>query len=71
MSYEIGDKILSVGENLPNIAASTAAKNWANFEERMRYVFALFREFHMSPDVFARPFPESEMDCPAVLQKYF
>lgn len=71
MFYKIGDKVLTVSENLPGIPTPTAARNWANFEERMRYIFALFRQFHTSPEVFAMPFPEAEMDSPAILQKYF
>jgi hypothetical protein len=70
MSYNIGDKILTVGENLPGIPTPTAARNWANFEERMRYIFALFRQYHNAPEVFAMPFPEIEKDSPT-LQKYF
>ena len=70
MFYEIGDKVLTVSENLPGISTTTAAKNWANFEERMRYIFALFQQFHTAPEVFATPFPKSEMDS-SILQKYF
>ena len=61
MTYEIGDRVLTVGEDLPGIPTPTAARNWANFDERMRYVFALFRKFHTAPEVFATPFPEAEM----------
>jgi hypothetical protein len=68
MSYHIGDKVLTVGENLPGIPTPTAARNWANFEERMRYIFALFRQYHSAPEVFAVPFPEISA---TILQKYF
>lgn len=58
MTYEIGDKLLTVGHDLPGIASSTAARNWTNIEERMRYIFALFRKFHAIPEVFSAPFPD-------------
>ena len=56
--YEIGERILTVGENLPGIQEPTAARNWTKIEERMRYVFALFRKFHNAPEVFSTPGPE-------------
>ncbi|HEY4363572.1 MAG TPA: glycine zipper domain-containing protein [Bryobacteraceae bacterium] len=56
MTYEVGERVLTVGENLPGVAAQTAAKNWARIEERMRYVFALFRKFHTAPEVFSAPY---------------
>jgi len=59
MTYKIGERILTVGEDLPGIP-TTAARNWAKFEERMRYVFALFRRFHNAPEVFSAPFTEME-----------
>jgi len=55
MTYEIGDKVLTVGEDIPGIPTPTAARNWTRIEERMRYVFALFRKFHDAPEVFSRP----------------
>ena len=61
MTYEIGERDLTVGEDLPGIPTSTAARNWAKIEERMRYVFALFRKFHTAPEVFSTPYPEMEM----------
>ncbi len=61
MTYNIGDKSLAVSENLPGIRPPTAARNWARIGERMRYVFALFREFHNAPEVFAMPYPGIEM----------
>jgi hypothetical protein len=61
MTYEIGGTVLTVGKNLPRVAAPTAAANWAKIEERMRYVFALFREFHNAPEVFSAPYPELDM----------
>lgn len=60
MTYEIGERILAVREDVPGIRASTAARNWAKIEERMRYVFALFRSFHNIPEVFSSPYPEVE-----------
>ena len=59
MRYEIGDRVLTVGEDVPGIPTPTAARNWAKIEERMRYVFALFRKLHNAPEVFSMP---SEMD---------
>jgi hypothetical protein len=61
MSYTIGERVLAVCEDLPGIATPTAARNWAKFEERMHYVFALFRRFHNAPEVFANPYTEMEM----------
>ena len=62
MTYEVGKTVLTVGANIPGVSTPTAAKDWANIDERMRYVFALFRKFHDSPEVFSLPYPESEMD---------
>jgi hypothetical protein len=59
MTYEIGGRVLTVGEDLPGIP-TTAARNWAKIEHRMRYVFALFRKFHNTPEVFSTPYPEME-----------
>jgi hypothetical protein len=61
MTYEIGDTVLAVAADVPGSAAATAARNWTRIEERMRYVFALFRQFHGSPEVFSPPFPASVM----------
>jgi hypothetical protein len=60
MTYEIGDTVLTVGEDLAGIP-TTAASNWTRIEERMRYVFALFRKFHTAPEVFSMPYSEMEM----------
>jgi hypothetical protein len=65
MWYEIGDRILTVGEDVPGIPTPTAARNWAKIEERMRYIFALFRKFHNAPEVFSMP---SEMDMTQITQ---
>jgi hypothetical protein len=56
MSYEIGEKILKVGEDLPDSQTSTAARDWTRIEERMRYVFSLFRSQHDTPEVFSKPY---------------
>jgi hypothetical protein len=61
MSYAIGERVLTVGEDVPGAPTPTAARNWAKFEERMRYVFALFRGFHTCPEVFSNPYPDLEM----------
>jgi len=58
MTYEIGERVLTVGEDLPGISVSTAARNWTRIEDRMRYVFALFRKFHNAPEVFSMPYPD-------------
>jgi hypothetical protein len=60
MTYEVGDRVLTVGTDLPGVQTPTAASNWARIEDRMRYVFALFRSFHTAPEVFLAPFPEME-----------
>ena len=56
MTYEIGETILMVGDDLPGVSMPTAATNWVWIEERMRYVFALFRKFHNAPEVFSTPY---------------
>jgi hypothetical protein len=61
MTYQIGERVLTVGEDVPGIPTPTAARNWAKIEERMRYVFALFRKFHNAPEVFSMPYSEMEM----------
>jgi hypothetical protein len=61
MAYEIGEKTLRVGEDIPGIQTSTAAKDWTKIEERMRYVFGLFRDLHDAPEVFSTPSRELEM----------
>jgi hypothetical protein len=58
MTYEIGERVLSVSAGLPGAETQTAARNWTRIEERMRYVFALFREFHSAPEVFSIPIHE-------------
>ena len=55
MTYEVGEKVFTVGDDLPGVATPTAARDWTNIEERMRYVFALFKKFHSAPEVFSRP----------------
>lgn len=57
MTYEIGDKVLTVGADLPGSTQPTAARDWTKIEQRMRYVFALFREFHGDAEVFSAPYP--------------
>jgi len=64
MTYEVGDRVLTVGENLPGSSVPTAARNWTRIEDRMRYVFALFREFHSSPQVFAMPTAKGRLRVP-------
>jgi hypothetical protein len=58
MTFEIGQRVLAVGEDVPGTQTPTAARDWAKIEERMRYVFALFHEFHNTPEVFCRPYAE-------------
>jgi hypothetical protein len=61
MTYKIGERVLAVCEDVPGIPARTAARNWAKFEERMRYVLALFRKLHTAPEVFSTPFSDMEL----------
>jgi hypothetical protein len=61
MTYTIGERVLAVCEDVPGIPTRTAARNWAKFEERMRYVFALFRKLHTAPEVFATPYSDMEL----------
>jgi hypothetical protein len=69
MTFEIGERILSVGEDVPGTASPTAARDWAKIEERMRYVFALFRRFHEAPEVFSTPYAGMELDQLANLDR--
>ena len=55
MTYEVGEHALRVGADIPGTHTFTAAKDWTKIEERMRYVFALFRELHDAPEVFSAP----------------
>lgn len=55
MTYEIGKRVLAVGEDIPGVSRPTAANNWVKIEDRMRYVFALFEKFHDVPEVFSKP----------------
>jgi hypothetical protein len=61
MTYKIGERALTVANDIPGISMPTAARNWAKFEQRMRYVFALFRILHTAPEVFSTPYAEMEM----------
>lgn len=60
MTFEVGPRVLTVGEDVPGGNRGTAARDWADIQDRMRYVFALFDEFHDDPVVFSPPFPEEE-----------
>ena len=55
MTYEVGERTFTVSEDLPG-GSATAAHNWTSIEQRMRYVYALFREFHDAAEVFSHPF---------------
>jgi len=61
MDFEVGSRALTVSRHLPGTPEPTAAQNWARIDHRMRYVFALFRELHEAPEVFASPFPVAEI----------
>ena len=61
MTYDIGGKVLRVGADLPGVPSPTAARNWANIDDRMRYIFALFQNFHDAPEVFSAPSSAPEM----------
>jgi hypothetical protein len=60
MTFEIGERVLAVGEDVPGTSTSTAARDWTKIEERMRYVFAVFRKFHDAPEVFSTPYAGME-----------
>jgi|KBSSwiStaDraftv2_1062776.scaffolds.fasta_scaffold00021_120 hypothetical protein len=60
MTYEVGDHVLTVGDDVPG-GAGTAARDWSDIRDRMRYVFALFDRFHGDAEVFDPPFPAAEM----------
>jgi hypothetical protein len=64
MTCEIGSRVLTVGESIPGSSTMTAARNWTKIEERMRYIYALFRRFHTLPEVFSSPDPEIEIQEP-------
>lgn len=55
MTYEVGETVFTVGDDLPGIPTPTAARDWTKIDERMRYVFALFTKFHCAPEVFSKP----------------
>lgn len=55
MSFDVGHQTLAVGKDVPGASVPTAAKNWTKIEERMRYIFALFRQYHRDPEVFSTP----------------
>ncbi len=61
MTYTVGERMLTVAEDVPGMSRRTRARNWARIEDRMRYIFALFRTFHSAPEVFAAPFAEMEI----------
>ena len=61
MTYEVGDRVFTVGADFPGVVTPAAATNWANIGERMRYVFALFRNFHTAPEVFSAPYSAMEV----------
>ena len=51
------------GWNVPlHSLANTAATDWTRINERMGYVFALFRALHIEPSVFRHPFPQEIQD---------
>jgi hypothetical protein len=68
MTYEVGDRVLTVGEDVPG-GHGTAARDWSDIRDRMRYVFALFDRFHEDAEVFDPPFPEAEMAAIAAGRK--
>ena len=49
--------------------AHTAAKDWARIQERMRYIFALFRAFHTDPQVFTMPYSAGQLAALAAGQR--
>jgi hypothetical protein len=49
--------------------ARTAARDWARIQERMRYIFALFRAFHADPQVFTMPYSAGQLAALAAGQR--
>lgn len=49
------------GAPVVGAAARSAARDWTRIQERMRYVFALFRAFHTTPEVGAAPYSASQL----------
>lgn len=41
--------------------AGTAARDWTQLKERMRYVFALFHAFHTEPQVCLAPYTPDQL----------
>jgi hypothetical protein len=48
--------------DVPGGNEGTAACDWADIRDRMRYVFALFDAFHDDPVVWSAPFPADEAE---------
>ncbi|GAB2952616.1 hypothetical protein GCM10027048_17240 [Hymenobacter coalescens] len=54
----------SIGGPLSELATPafrTAAQDWTRIQERMRYVFTLFRAFHTEPQVLSAPYPPPQL----------
>lgn len=45
-----------------NTRAGTRARDWTRLEERMRYIVNLFRALHLHPDVFRKPYSDSQLE---------
>ena len=43
--------------------ANSGARNWKNLDDRMRFIFALFRSRQQTPDLLAQPFTEQEREA--------
>jgi hypothetical protein len=56
------------GEAVADAAGHTAARDWTRIQERMRYIFALFRAFHTDPEVSAAPYQAEQMQAIALGQ---
>lgn len=55
LDFRVGPARLHVGRDL---TAGSAARDWTDFSQRMRYVRELFRTRHLDPNVFAPPYDE-------------
>lgn len=56
------------GAAITDAASHNAARDWTSIQERMRYVFALFRAFHTDPEVRAAPYNTEQLQTIAAGQ---
>jgi hypothetical protein len=53
LDFRVGAEHLHVARDA---VSGSAARDWSNFSQRMRYVWALFATRHLDPEVFAPPY---------------